>query len=187
MMIRPRRHVACFSAALIASTLASAAPAQRTAPPGNPAAPLARPDVPRGSGSPTLVVEPVAMAIAAFDANADGRVTRAELADGVRHSFEVIDTTHRGRLSYIDYSDWAERWLGDRNALPSPFELDADGDNAITLAEMEARFDAIFTRLDTNKDGILTRAELVTVRATPTSGFGEDRRGRHGRRGQGEP
>ncbi len=36
---------------------------------------------------------------------------------------------------------------------------------AITLAELEAQFDTLFTRFDTNKDGALTRAELLTIKA----------------------
>ena len=55
--------------------------------------------------------------------------------------------------------------LGDRNALPSPYEVDGDGDNRISLAEVTRRFTALFDRYDLNKDGSLTRAELVTIRA----------------------
>jgi len=49
--------------------------------------------------------------------------------------------------------------------LPSPFEVDRDGDNRITLAELQTRFAQFFTRFDRDKDGILTRSELITIRA----------------------
>ena len=114
----------------------------------------------------TMVVEPVGMAIAGFDANMDGSTSTAELAAGVRRSYEAIDTAHAGSLGYIAFADWAERWLGDRNALPSPFEIDTDGDNRITLAELQAQFARVFARLDRNKDGAVSRAELLTIRAS---------------------
>lgn len=141
------------------------------------AAPIpAAPPVPALPGQPpaTMVVEPVGMAIATFDANGDGRTDRAELAAGVRRTFAAIDTTHQGSLGYIAFADWAERWLGDRNALPSPFEIDTDGDNRITLAELEAQFARIVARLDRDKDGAVTRAELLTIRATAGGDRGAD-------------
>lgn len=113
----------------------------------------------------TLVAEPVALAVAGFDADGDARVTRAELAAGVRRSFESVDTGKAGTLGYIAFADWAERYLGNRSALPSPFETDANGDDRISLAELQAKFAEVFARLDRDGDGVLTRAELLTIRA----------------------
>lgn len=111
----------------------------------------------------TILAEPVAVMIAAFDADGDGTVTRAECLAGVEHSFKVIDTGNKGWLGYIEFSDWAERWLGDRNALPSPFETDSDGDNHITLSELQAKILVIFDRFDRNHDGVVVRSELLTL------------------------
>lgn len=135
---------------------------------------------PAGQPPATIVAEPVAMMIAACDANGDGQTTRAELIACVARSFDMVDTGHKGSIGYIDYADWALKWLGDRNALPSPFTVDADGDNRITLAELQAQFATLFARFDVDKDGVLTRAELLTIRATPT---GDRPVGKHGRRG----
>ncbi len=134
---------------------------------------------PSAEAPPVLVVEPVAMMIATFDADGDGNVTRDELRKGVATSFDAIDTDHRGKLGYIAFADWARKWLGDPNALPSAYETDADGDNQITLAELENKFDQIFTRLDKDKNGVLTRAELLTIRAFP---MGDGQRGKRGKR-----
>lgn len=132
---------------------------------------------PEGSQPPTtMVVEPVAMAIAAFDADGDGRTSRAEMEAGVRRGFEAIAGTAPD-IGYIGYSDWALRWLGDRNALPSPFEVDADANNRITLAELQAQFARTFDRLDKDHDGYLTRAELLTIRANVGEERGRGRRG----------
>ncbi|MEO5492692.1 MAG: EF-hand domain-containing protein [Sphingomonas sp.] len=132
---------------------------------------------PVGPTPPSLVVEPVAMMIAACDADLDGRTSRDELHRCLAKSFVALDTGNSGKLGYIAFADWAERWLGDRTALPSPFETDADGDNKITLAELDAKFDQIFARLDVNKDGFLTRAELLTIRAVINPGYEKRRKG----------
>lgn len=141
--------------------------------------------LPAGSGpaptatQPTMVVEPVAMMIAACDADGDGRVTRAELTPCVARSFAAIDTDHAGSIGYIGYGDWALKWLGDANALPSPFTVDADNDNRITLAELQDAIGRAFDRLDKDHDGVVTRAELLTIRAN--TGGGGDGRGKRGR------
>jgi hypothetical protein len=127
---------------------------------------------------PILVVEPVAMMIAAFDTDGDGRVTRDEMRKGVAKSFAAIDTGNTGKLGYIAFSDWAQKWLGDPNALPGAYETDSDSDNQITLTELQTKFDLIFTRLDKDKDGALTRAELLTIRAFPMGDGGRGKRGR---------
>ena len=118
----------------------------------------------------TMVVEPVAMMIATFDADGNALVDRSEMQAGVRASFEAAEkmagvAATSGKLRYIAFADWALTFLGDRNALPSPFEVDANGDNRITLAELQAAFARIFARLDVDRDGSLTRKELLTIRA----------------------
>ncbi|WP_267387988.1 EF-hand domain-containing protein [Sphingomonas sp. GC_Shp_3] len=128
----------------------------------------------------TIIAEPVGMMIAACDQNGDALVSRAELDTCLAKSFAATDAARKGSIGYIDYSDWALKWLGDRNALPSPFEVDADGDNRITLAELEARFGAIFTRLDHDRDGSVSRAEVLTIR----SGVGAPGDGLPGKRGK---
>jgi hypothetical protein len=129
--------------------------------------PSGSPPIGTAGGQPpaTIVAEPVALMIAACDANGDAKVTRTELDACVKRSFAAVDTGNAGSIGYIGYSDWALLWLGDRNALPSPFTVDTDGDNRITLAELEAQFATLFARFDTDKDGVLTRAELLTIKA----------------------
>lgn len=126
----------------------------------------------------TVIVEPAAMMIAAFDTDGDARVTRAEFDAGLRRSFDSMNPRD-GTLGYIGFSDWSERWLGDRNTLPSPFETDRDGDNKISFDELAERFALLFARFDADKDGVLTRKELVTIRPQmPGSDFGRKRRKR---------
>ena len=129
-----------------------------------PAAPAAPPPYYQPSQA-TVVAEPLAIFIAAADGG-DARTTRAELRKRLIEATSA-DPPWMNGIGYIAYSDWAERWLGDRNGLPSPFELDRDGDNKVTVDDLLDRFDAIFTRLDKDRDDVLTRAELLTIR-TPT-------------------
>src|SRR3546814_1338032 len=82
---------------------------------------------PRSTRSSTLCPSPalfrsVAMMLAACDADGDAGVTRDEARACLARSFASIDTTGAGSLGYIAYSDWAERFLGDPNALPSRSE-----------------------------------------------------------------
>jgi hypothetical protein len=125
-----------------------------------------RPPQPGAEPIPLMIAEPVAMAIAAFDADGDGMVTRAEYDAGVRKGFEAV-AKGQPSIGYINFGDWSERWLGNRNALPSPFEVDQDGDNRISLAELQARFELFFTRFDRDKNGSIARNELLTTRPQP--------------------
>lgn len=162
--------------ALLAATVPPAAAQKRPAPPVAPAVPITQPP------TATIMAEPVAVMIGACDANADAEVTRAELRTCVARSFDTIDTAKAGTIGYIAFADWAERWLGDRNALPSPFETDASGDNRISLAELQAQFDKTFTRLDRDKNDMLKRSELLTLDGNRGGGFGRT----PGRRGGGD-
>lgn len=113
----------------------------------------------------TILVEPAAMLLASCDADADALTTRAERDICLARAYASAEGAPSGRIGYIAYGDWARRWLGDPNALPSPYEVDADGDNRIALSELTARFSALFDRYDVNKDGAVSRSELVTIRA----------------------
>lgn len=113
----------------------------------------------------TIFAEPAAMLVAACDGDRDARVTRPELDTCLARSFAGAEGSTTGKIGYIAYADWSLKWLGDRNALPSPFEVDRDGDNAITLAELQARFAQFFLRFDRNRDGVLVREELLTIRS----------------------
>ncbi|KQT31955.1 calcium-binding protein [Sphingomonas sp. Leaf412] len=120
----------------------------------------------------TMVVEPVAMLIATFDADDDAMVDRSELLSGVKTSFEAIDTGKTGTMRYIAFSDWALRYLGDRAALPSPYEVDRDQDDKVTLNEMQDHFSRLFARYDRDGDKLISRAELVTYRTGPIGANG---------------
>lgn len=121
---------------------------------------------PRQQPFASIVAEPAAMLIATCDADADAAVTQAELHACLARSF--ADTAHgKSDIGYIDFGDWAVKYLGDANTLPNPFSVDSDNDNRITLAELTAEFDRLFARFDADKNGCVTRAELLTIRGAP--------------------
>ncbi len=154
--------------ALAAALLAVPAAAQQ--------APVAAtPPAPRPQPFATIVFEPAAMMIATCDTNTDATVTRAELHACIARSFRTVAGA-KPDIGYIDYSDWAKTWLGDANVVPSPYSVDADNDDRITLAELTTEFDRFFDRFDTDKSGAVTRAELLTLRTAPATAPGKKKR-----------
>lgn len=149
----------------------------------------------------TILVEPVAMLIATFDGEPDGGtdevrdgyVERSEINAGLERTFKLADPANSGKLRYLAYSDWALRWLGDRAALPSPYEVDRDNDDAVTLVELQDHFSRLFARYDKDGDKKISRAELLTFRARPVddgkkpAGRPDGKPGERGERPKGRP
>jgi hypothetical protein len=132
------------------------------------------------------VAEPLALAVAGFDGDHDGRTSRTEYDAAALRSFAGADTNGDGALGYIEYSGWALTWLGSQSALPGPFAIDVDGDSRISREEFSGELGRQFTRLDANADGAISHAELLTIRnprLTPVL----DRDGRPLRPGQRPP
>ncbi|WP_200940689.1 EF-hand domain-containing protein [Sphingomonas sp. Leaf339] len=125
----------------------------------------------------TMVVEPAAMFVAACDMDGDGITTRSELQECVARSFATIDTGHTGSMRYFAFADWAQRYLGDRNALPSPFDVDKDGDDQVTLAELQTQFSKLYSRFNRDGQDGISRAELLTFKTGPIDANGPTRPG----------
>lgn len=158
--------------------LTTPAPAQR---PSEPVTAPARVPPITQPPSATIMAEPIALFLAATDGDGDARVSRSEAQAGLARSFATVETTTPGSIGYIGLSEWAERWLGDRNALPSAYQTDSDGDSRITLAELTAQIDRSFTRLDRDRDSFLVRSELLTLDSARSGGNDPALRGRRGR------
>jgi hypothetical protein len=131
---------------------------------------------------PTIIATPLALAIAGFDSNGDMVVTKAEFDAGVARSFVAADKDRDGRISLLELAEWSEAALGNRGALPGQFDFDRDGDDSISREEFVGLFNRRFQELDTNKDGMLQRSELVTFASTQP---GRGERGRHAPRSEG--
>jgi hypothetical protein len=149
--------------AFLISTLLAVQPG-----PSSPAQPVViRPGAtPQGVSAVPIseVAEPLALAVAGFDGDHDGRTDRDEFDAALGRTVAAADSNGDGALGYIEYSGWAQTWLGSPTALPGPFAIDADGDNRLSTAEIAAEFGRQFVRLDADRDGAVTHSELLTIR-----------------------
>jgi hypothetical protein len=130
--------------------------------------------------------EPLGLAVASFDGDRNGATSLAEFEGALSRTFAAADRNGDGGLGYIEYSGWAETWLGSQTALPGPFAIDADGDNRLSREEFMAEFRRQFSRLDKSGDQMITHAELLTLR-NPRMAPVLDRDGRPLRPGQRPP
>jgi len=111
---------------------------------------------------------PVAVLIAGFDGNGDARVDRAELRAGSERMFTLADGNGDGMVSLIELARWSTQWLGSPDGLPGRFDFDRDQDDKVSKAEFGAELLRRFTALDTDHDGMVTRAEILV--APPMAG-----------------
>ena len=94
-----------------------------------------------------------------FDANDDGKLTEAEIAEVVRSRLASADSDGDGRLNLDEFQPLLVEIM--RPKIVDGFQfLDDDGDAAITLEEIERPLDRIVSRLDRNDDGELTEDEM---------------------------
>lgn len=103
-----------------------------------------------------------------LDVDRDGRISRQEW-NGSERTFEAYDRNGDGELTVAEVrqarrnsrGDAGDRLgLDDRDEASRFDGLDANGDNRISRGEWRDGRDA-FERLDENRDGVLTRAELT--------------------------
>ena len=159
-----RRAVALIVLGLLASSSASAQTA-RPAPPPRPTAPAAV-AVPRTDFIKTMDIE-----FQQMDADKNNRVTRTEVEqfqqavglleaqNRVRALFARLDTDRNGQLSAAEFSRMAVAPVPP-NAAPVLSQADLNRDGSITLVEYRTAKLANFDRMDTDKDGIVSVAEM---------------------------
>jgi len=134
----------------------------------------ARPPAPAGGGGqldPCLAAAgaigrsatPMALLIVGFDADGDARVSQAELAAGIADQFRRADTDGDGQLGLIELATWSRTWLGSDNVKPGRFDFDRNADDRISAEEFQAELTRHFGVLDSDRDGVVTRAELLSI------------------------
>jgi Ca2+-binding EF-hand superfamily protein len=100
-----------------------------------------------------------------MDTNKDGMISATEHADGARQMFAKMDADADGRVTVAEM-DTAHAATGEKPHTPAMSSadkiraIDANGDGAITAAEHEAGSRSMFGKMDANRDGNLTSAEL---------------------------
>lgn len=83
---------------------------------------------------------------ASFDANGDGRISAAELAEGTRAAFLLADTNQDGELTALEQQDWAAGLPTRDDTLSNPVRFDPNLDRIVTFEE----FEAVIAQLATN-------------------------------------
>ena len=159
--MRIRRSTALATAML--GTLAAAQPH-----PGPPTTskPAAEQPIPRAEFLKNMDSD-----FARLDSNHDGKVTKAEIeasdeAAALRQImarnqqvFRELDKDHNGQLSAAEFAQFHARPPA-ANGAPMLQHFDGNHDGAISLVEFRAGTLANFDRLDTDKDGVVTAAEM---------------------------
>lgn len=99
------------------------------------------------------------------DSNSDGVLTRAEFNAGREAQFARLDADHNGQLTREEMrADRGEHRRGQRGGHrggpgAGMSGADANNDGNITRDEFLARPAAMFARLDTNSDGVISASE----------------------------
>lgn len=107
------------------------------------------------------IAMPVGLFLTSMDLDRDTRVSRTEIRDGAAESFDASDTNGDGHLRPIEFEAWSLTYLGSEYSTPGRLQFDHDQDGRVSRSEFTATFDEVVRRLDTNRDGTLTRAELL--------------------------
>src|SRR5882724_12225351 len=103
----------------------------------------------------------------AMDLDGDGRLTPAEHAAGARRMFVAMDANGDGKVTAAEMDAAQEKVTG-RKAGPSDMSsadkikvVDTDGDGILTADEHATASRAMFEKMDTDKDGFVSKAEFA--------------------------
>ena len=119
-----------------------------------------------------LITRPVALLFTGMDRNQDYAVDQAELADGIAREWDALPRTGRASVPSIAMTDWATQALGDTEALPNPIAFDVNLDGQISEQEFRSRLFEEYAQLDKDRNGRLTRAEMLVLMPVRTQSRG---------------
>lgn len=101
-----------------------------------------------------------AMLFVQFDTDGDYAASRAEVEAGARAEWTRA-SGGADKLTPIQFDLWSARVLGGPNLGPYRLAFDSNVNNEITAAEFSAALLAKFEFWDKDKDGRVTRAEMI--------------------------
>lgn len=122
----------------------------------------------------------------AMDADKDGKVTLAEIEAFRAARFTAADTNKDGSLSAEELlamheAARAERQLARSAEMIAQFDKNADGLLSADEMPQPDQGQGMFDRVDTDKDGAISKAEADAAKAQMRDGRGEGRGEGHGR------
>ena len=108
----------------------------------------------------------------AMDADGDNRLSPAEHAAGAKKMFDVMDTNKDGKVTSAEMDAAQKKISGKKRRGDKKMSsrekikvVDTDGDGTLTAAEHEAGSKTMFDKMDSDKDGFLTREEVAAGHA----------------------
>ncbi|MEM9706371.1 MAG: hypothetical protein AAF850_09885 [Pseudomonadota bacterium] len=124
-----------------------------------------KPSPPGGRGAGefdnAILAKPIALFFASLDQDVDGQVTQADIEQSTPAVFTRFDRNTDGQLTPIEFANWSETHLGDREALPGFLRFDRDRNDAISLSEFQTTLGLQLDRLDEDKDGAVSVEEMT--------------------------
>jgi Ca2+-binding EF-hand superfamily protein len=102
---------------------------------------------------------PPSEAMEKYDANKDGQVTLAELNAGLKAAYIAADTNHNGIIDVDEMRAVNAARLAANASAATPL-IDWNADGHIDFQEFAAAGRALFTQLDRDEDGVLSKTEL---------------------------
>jgi hypothetical protein len=147
-----RLSAALMATLALAACAGSGPPARRGGGPGGPEMGSAYRQSSVLSGAALLFVQ--------FDTDGDYAVSRAELDAGVAKEWARASGGATA-LTPIQFDVWAAKALGGPNMGPYRLAFDSNVNNEITQAEFAAALVDKFTTWDKDRDGRVTRADMV--------------------------
>jgi Ca2+-binding EF-hand superfamily protein len=109
---------------------------------------------------------------AMMDTDKDGKVSAAEHAAGAKAMFEKMDTNKDGKVTAAEMTAAHPAVTGhaakksDMSAADKIKAIDSDGDGVITADEHAKASEAMFAKMDTDKDGYLSKKEMAAGHAS---------------------
>lgn len=133
---------------------------------------------------------------ATLDADKDGKITKAEMEAAKAARFAAMDSNSDGKVSAEEMTAAREKMRAERQATMMTrmiAKFDTDGDGMLSATEMPTppNGDAMFDRIDTDKDGAISQAEadaakqMMQERMAERGGKGGHGKGGHGKDGRG--
>ncbi|WP_371397024.1 hypothetical protein [Fretibacter rubidus] len=139
---------------------------------------------PKTSGT---FLHPIAALFVSMDTNNDRMTSRAELESGTEQEWAGFDRPP----SAVYFAPWVRQNLGSVDASPNFMSFDRDFNGVVTEQEFTEGLSQEFDKLDKNRDGQLTRSEMIVAFAAPqgqrSRGRGQEGRPEKGSRGGGRP